>query len=119
LKLEQAYSKDQILETYLNNIPLGGTLYGIETASEVYFGVPAKDLSLAQAAYLAAMIQAPTRYSPYGPNRAELDARKNVVLGRMHEIGFIDANELATAREFRVSFVGQNSIIAPHFVFHT
>lgn len=120
LKLEQAYSKDQILETYLNNIPLGGTLYGIETASEAYFGIPAKDLSLAQSAYLAAMIQAPTRYSPYGPNRAELDARKNIVLARMHEIGFIDANELATAREFRVSFSpsGQNSIIAPHFVFY-
>ena len=57
--MEQIYSKEQILETYLNNIPYGGTLYGIEAASEAYFGIPAKDLTLAEAAYLASMIQAP------------------------------------------------------------
>src|SRR3989344_6675824 len=66
IKLEQIYSKEQILETYLNNIPYGRTLYGVEAASEAYFGKTAKDLSLAQAAYLAAMIQAPSYYSPYG-----------------------------------------------------
>src|SRR6185369_1931599 len=60
IKLEQTYSKDQILEAYLNNIPYGGTIYGIEAASESYFGIPAKDLSAAQSAYLAAMIQRPS-----------------------------------------------------------
>lgn len=120
IKLEQVYSKDQILETYLNNIPYGGTLYGIEAASEAYFGIPAKDLSLAQAAYLAAMIQAPSYYSPYGTHRTELDARKNLVLGRMQTLGFIDAATYAKSASEQVSFApaGQNSIIAPHFVFY-
>ena len=120
IKLEQVYSKNQILETYFNNIPFGGTLYGIEAASEVYFGVPAKDLSLAQSAYLAAMIQAPTYYSPYGANRAALDARKNLVLSRMHTLGFITDADYASAMAENVSFApaSQNNIIAPHFVFY-
>lgn len=122
LKLEQVYSKDQILETYLNTIPYGGTLYGIEAASEAYFGIPAKDLSLAQSAYLAAMIQAPTYYSPNGTHRANLDARKDLVLERMNTLGFIDAAALTSAKAEKVSFApasaGQNSIIAPHFVFY-
>jgi 1A family penicillin-binding protein len=120
IKLEQVYSKDQILETYLNNIPFGGTLYGIEAASEAYFGVPAKDLTLAESAYLAAMIQAPTYYSPYGANRAALDARKNLVLQRMHTLGFINDADYAAASKEQVSFApaSQNNIIAPHFVFY-
>ncbi|MFA6278745.1 MAG: transglycosylase domain-containing protein, partial [Candidatus Paceibacterota bacterium] len=123
IKLEQVYSKDQILETYLNNIPYGGTLYGIEAASEAYFGIPAKDLSVAKAAYLAAMIQAPSHYSPYGVNRAELDTRKDVVLERMHTLGFIDDTTYTSAKSETISFApaagaGQNAIIAPHFVFY-
>jgi 1A family penicillin-binding protein len=120
VKLEQVYSKEQILETYLNNIPYGGTLYGIEAASEAYFGIPAKDLSLAEAAYLASMIQAPTYYSPYGTHRKELDARKNLVLDRMHTLGFIDEVAYTKAAAELVSFApaSQNSIIAPHFVFY-
>src|SRR5450756_1796650 len=90
IKLEQIYSKEHILEAYLNNTPYGGTLYGIEAASEAYFGIPAKDLTVAEAAYLAAMIQAPSYYSPYGTHRAELDTRKDFVLDRMHTLGFID-----------------------------
>ena len=119
IKMEQIYSKEQILETYLNNIPYGGTLYGIEAASEAYFGIPAKDLTLAEAAYLASMIQAPTYYSPYGIHRAELDTRKNFVLERMNILGFIDDETYARAIDEQVSFAisGQNSIIAPHFVF--
>ncbi len=120
IKLEQIYSKDQILEAYLNNIPYGGTLYGIEAASEAYFGTPAKDLSVAQAAYLAAMIQAPSFYSPYGSNRAALDTRKDLVLERMHTLGFISDTAYATAKKERVAFApaGHNNIIAPHFVFY-
>lgn len=120
LKLEQSYSKDTILETYLNNIPYGGTLYGIEAASATYFGIPAKNLSLAESAYLAAMIQAPTYYSPYGTHRAELNARKNFVLDRMYTLGFIDETTLAAAKIESISFspTGQNSILAPHFVFY-
>lgn len=120
LKLEQTYSKDQILEAYLNNIPYGGTIYGIEVAAQSYFGVPAKDLSVPQSAYLAAMIQAPTYYSPYGANRAALDARKNTVLDRMRTLGFLTESEYQTAKNTEVAFAssGQNSIIAPHFVFY-
>jgi len=120
IKLEQIYSKNQILETYLNNVPYGGTLYGVEAASEAYFGIPAKDISLAEAAYLAAMIQAPTYYSPYGAHQDELANRKNIVLGRIHELGFISQDAYAAARGEEVSFApaGQNSIIAPHFVFY-
>jgi penicillin-binding protein 1C len=120
LKLEQIYSKDQILEAYLNNIPYGGTLYGIEAAAEAYFGITAKDLSPAQSAYLAAMTQAPSYYSPYGSHRDQLDDRKNVVLERMHTLGFIQDDAYANAKAERVSFstTGRNSIIAPHFVFY-
>jgi len=120
IKLEQAYSKDQILETYLNNIPYGGVLYGVEAAAESYFGIPAKDLSITQSAYLAAMIQRPSYYSPYGPHRTELDARKEYVLGRMYTLGFIDAAAYALAKAEEVSFAptGQNAIVAPHFVFY-
>ena len=120
IKMEQAYSKEQILEIYLNNIPYGGMLYGIEAASEAYFGIPAKDLTLAEAAYLASMIQAPSYYSPYGIHRTELDVRKDLVLDRMHTLGFIDESVYARAKMEKVSFAtaGQNAIVAPHFVFY-
>lgn len=120
IKMEQVYSKDQILENYLNNIPYGGTLYGIEAAAEAYFGITAKDLSLGEASYLAAMIQAPSRYSPYGSHRAELDSRKDLVLERMYTLGFIDEAVYTRARSEQVSFApaGKNAIIAPHFVFY-
>ena len=120
IRLEQSYSKDQILETYLNNIPYGGTLYGVEAAAESYFGKTAKDISIAEAAYLAAMIQAPSYYSPYGARRNELLARKNVVLERMRTLGFIGDAEYTKNKDEQVSFApaGQNSIIAPHFVFY-
>lgn len=120
VRLEQAYSKDQILETYLNNIPYGGMLYGVEAAAEAYFGRPAKDLSLAQAAHLAAMIPAPSYYSPYGAHAKELAERKDLVLERMRTLGFIGDAELAGARAEQVSFAtaGTRAIVAPHFVFY-
>jgi 1A family penicillin-binding protein len=121
IKLEQIYTKDQILEVYLNNIPYGGTLYGIEAASEAYFGVPAKDLSVAESAYLAAMTQAPSFYSPYGTHKTKLTARKDLVLERMHTLGFINDETYASAKSEEVNFApagGRNAIIAPHFVFY-
>ena len=120
IKLEGQYSKEQILEVYLNNIPYGGTLYGIEAAAEAYFGKTAKDLSVAEAAYLASMIQAPTFYSPYGAHRKELEARKDLVLARMHELGLITDSVFAQAKKESVAFAtsGKNAISAPHFVFY-
>lgn len=120
LKLEQRYSKDEILELYLNNAPYGGTLYGVEAASRAFFGKSAKDLNLPESAYLAALPQSPTYYSPYGNNRDALEARKNHVLERMHILGYIDDETYRRAIETEVAFRPQSnsSIIAPHFVFY-
>jgi 1A family penicillin-binding protein len=119
-KLSQHYSKDQILELYLNSAPYGGNLYGVEAASRAYFGVDASNLDLAQSAYLAALPQSPTYYSPYGNNRPALDTRKNLVLSRMEQLGYITKDQYNQAVSEVVSFDPQqdSSIIAPHFVFY-
>lgn len=120
LKLEQKYSKDQILEFYFNVTPYGGTLYGAEVASRSFYGKSATDLSIAEAAYLAAIPQLPTYYSPYGNNRAALDARKNIVLSRMRALNYITESEYVSAKNEKVIFSRQqsNSVLAPHFVFY-
>jgi len=119
LRLERGYSKEEILETYLNENPYGGTIYGVQEASQVFFGVDARDVDLAQAAYLAALPQAPTYYSPYGNHRDALDSRKNLVLSRMYSLGYITEEEYARAREEAVEFRQEPvaGIKAPHFVF--
>jgi len=119
LRLERTYSKDQILQTYLNEISYGGTIYGIEEASQYFFGVNAKDLDLAQAAYLAALPQAPTRYSPHGSHVDELEARKSLVLKRMLVSNFITEEEYQGALAEDVKFRDRREagIKAPHFVF--
>ena len=73
---QQVFTRDQILELYLNEIPYGGTVYGIQEASRRFFGKDAKDLTLAESAYLAALPQAPTYYSPYGNNLEALENRE-------------------------------------------
>lgn len=120
VKLETVLTKNQILELYLNQIPYGGTLYGVEEASQAFFGKHADDVTLPEAAYLAAILPAPTYYSPYGDNKEALSARKNLVLQKMLEHGYIDDSEYATAREGVVDFLSPRSasIIAPHFVFY-
>ncbi len=120
LRLEQELTKDQILELYLNESPYGGTLYGVEEASQAFFGKPASDVTVAEAAYLAALPQAPTYYSPYGNNREALEDRKNVVLARMRDIDFITEDEYARAKDETVTFEPQalSGIRAPHFVFY-
>lgn len=120
LRLTRAYTKDQILDTYLNEISYGGTVYGIQEASQYYFGVDAKDVDLAQAAYLAALPAAPTYYSPYGDHKAALDTRKNFVLSRMKTLGFITPDEYnqAVAEQVQFKAEGEAGIKAPHFVFY-
>lgn len=119
-KLESRYSKDQILEFYFNVTPYGGTLYGAEVAARAFYGKSANDLTLAEAAYLAAIPQRPTYFSPYGNNRERLDERKDYVLERMYELGYITEEEKVAAQEDVVMFSRQqnNTIIAPHFVFY-
>lgn len=120
LKLDKEYSKDEILGIYLNEIPYGGSLYGISEASKAFFGKNPIDLTLAESAYLAAIPNAPTRYSPYGNNKEALEARKNLVLGRMLTLGFITEAEHETAKNEKVEWKPQASrgIKAPHFVFY-
>src|SRR4030066_171598 len=83
--VEAIYSKDQILEMYLNQIPYGSTAYGIEAASELYLDKAAKDLTLGEAALLAGLPQSPTRYSPFGANPDNAKGRQETVLRRMVE----------------------------------
>lgn len=118
IKLTKAMTKDQILETYLNETPYGGTMYGVEIASNEYFGHPASQLTLAESAYLAAIPQAPTYFSPYGTHREALDTRHVVVLQRMRELGFITNDEYTEAKAEKVQFLSKNNsnIRAPHFV---
>jgi 1A family penicillin-binding protein len=120
IKLEQQLTKDQILELYLNQAPYGGPIYGVEAAAEAFFGVSSQNVSVEQAAYLAAVLPAPTYYSPYGNHRADLDARKNLVLDKMYEHGYITAAQRDEAKSAEVAFLPQrkNSIQAPHFVFY-
>jgi 1A family penicillin-binding protein len=120
IKLEQVYEKDQILSVYLNESPYGGNLYGVEEAARAFFGVSANDVSIAQAAYLAALPKAPTFFSPYGNNRDALEERKNFALKRMFELGFISESEYEEAKVEEVEFLlrGDQSIKAPHFVFY-
>lgn len=119
VQLERHYSKDQILQLYLNEIPYGSNAYGIEAASQTFFGKSAKDLDLAQAAYLAALPQAPTHYSPYGPHKDELDGRAHTVLQAMYEQGYITKTQRDQAEQEKIAFrnIG-NGILAPHFVLY-
>ena len=115
--IDAKFSKNQILQLYLNEIPYGRNAYGIEAAAETYFNISAKDLDLAESAYLAAMIQAPTYYNPTGPNRADLDARKNTVLAQMQQQGYITSSQEQQAKNEVAPFSPlTNGIKAPHFV---
>lgn len=120
LKLERNLSKDEILGIYLNESPFGGTIYGVEEASLSFFGKSAKDVTLAEAAYLAALPQAPSRLSPYGKRRADLDSRKNLVLSRMSVLGYITPEEYTAAKNEVVNFQPQSQSggKALHFIFY-
>jgi penicillin-binding protein 1C len=119
IRLTREFSKDQILGIYLNDAPLGGTLYGVEAASEAYFGIPSSQMDYAQAAYLAAMLPAPTYYSPFGLHRSALDTRKNLVLSKMKQYGYISDAQYTTAKAEKITFSesAESGIKAPHFVF--
>lgn len=119
LELERRYSKNDILGFYLNQIPFGSNAYGIGAASDLYFQKQPRDLSLAQSALLAALIQAPTYYSPHGPHLDALLARKDYVLGRMVQENFITPTEAEEAKKEQLTFQDVSaSIRAPHFVLY-
>lgn len=121
MQIEKKFTKDEILQMYLNEAPYGGTAIGIAAASERYFGVEPKDLNLTQAAILSGMPQAPSRYSPYGSDKQAYVARSTAVLRRMREDGYIDkaAEEQSLAELPNVVFKTQSAALkAPHFVFY-
>jgi len=113
--VETIYTKDQILEMYLNQIPYGSTAYGIESASELYFGKSSKDLSLEEATLLAGLPQAPTRYSPFGANPENAKQRQATVLRRMVEDGYISQEQADEAAKAELTFVEPGDLEAPHF----
>lgn len=117
---EQTFNKDEILKIYLNTINYGGVNYGVEAGAQAFFGKHALDVTLAEAAILAALPQAPSRLSPYGKRIDELTARQHWVLDRMAEDGFITKDEAKSAKEEKIEFKKQElgSIKAPHFVFY-
>jgi penicillin-binding protein 1C len=123
IEVEQVYTKDEILTGYLNEIPYGGSIYGVEAASQAYFGKSAKDLTLSEAATLASIPQRPTYYSPYGSHLDALFRRKDYVLDRMAIVGYITQEEADAAKKEapnseNPTFAKRNSIAAPHFVFY-
>ncbi len=113
--VETIYSKDRILELYLNQIPYGGTAYGVEAASELYFDKSAKDLTIGEAALLAGLPQAPSRYSPFGARPENAKERQATVLRRMVEDGYITQEEADAAKEEELTYAEQDAPDAPHF----
>ncbi|HUC89209.1 MAG TPA: transglycosylase domain-containing protein [Patescibacteria group bacterium] len=124
VELEREYSKQDILTGYLNIAPYGPVEYGVQVAAQDYFGIDAKDLSLAQSAMLAAIPKSPNVYSPYGPlfNSSELLGRQHYILDQMANQKLITKQQATDAK--KVDILAQvkprdqkfNGIKAPYFV---
>lgn len=114
---ERIYTKQQILEMYFNQVPYGGTAWGVEAASEVYFGKSVKDLDLAESAFLAGITSAPSSYSPYGPNPTYWKIRQREVLSNMVSLHDITQSQADKAASEQIAFRSPEiAIHAPHFV---
>lgn len=121
IQVENRYDKDQILELYLNESPYGGTAWGVESASQLYFGKKAKDLDLVESAILAGFPQRPSYYSPYSQDPKAYVARTEQVLRRMREDHYItkEQEEETKKKLPDVAFRQKTETIkAPHFVFY-
>lgn len=118
-RIEKKFTKNEILQLYFNEIPYGSTAYGIESASNLYFGKSARELTIAESAILAALPKAPTYYSPYGSHKDKLLGRQQYILKLMKEQGYIDEQQLRDAEKEELVFVSpKHNIIAPHFVMY-
>lgn len=115
--IERYYSKDEILNLYLNQIAYGAGANGIEAGAQTYFGKSAKDMTLLESATLAAIIQRPSYYSPWGSHKADLLKRKDRVLEEMYSAGYITKKQRDENLKISPRFLEQNigSIKAPHF----
>ena len=116
---EILYSKDQILEMYLNQVPYGGTAWGISSAASKYFDKEVKDLTLAESSLLAGLPQAPTRFSPFGAHPELANNRQHEVLRRMVEETYINEKEREAAEKESLEFAFEKeNIRAPYFVMY-
>lgn len=117
-EIDQRYTKQDILKMYLNEIPYGSNAYGIKVAAKTYFNKDMKDLTLAEAATLTAMPQAPTYYSPFGTHKADLMNRKDMILNLMADQKYITKDQAAAGKKEVLTFSNNpyGSITAPHFV---
>lgn len=120
-KIEKKFSKDDILKMYLNEIPYGSVVYGIESASQTFFNKSAKDLTIEESALLAALPQSPSVLSPYGTHTKSLVSRYNLVLKQMRDEKYISEEEYNKA--IKVDILSQikpkrEAIKAPHFVMY-
>ena len=121
IKIEQQYSKDEILDMYLNEIPYGSNAYGIASAAKIFFGKDARDLTLEEAALLAALPKATSYYSPYGNHLDELVYRQQKILDRIGELKLVNNNQVAQAKQINIKdklIPFTEKIEAPHFVFY-
>ncbi len=117
LELERRYSKEQILEWYLNLIPFGSNLYGVEAASQTFFSKPIQEITIAESALLAGLIRSPSRLSPYGSHLDELLSIKNYIISEMANEKYITPEQADEASAEEIVFAEiQHSIKAPHFV---
>ncbi|HVT00784.1 MAG TPA: PBP1A family penicillin-binding protein [Patescibacteria group bacterium] len=117
--VESIYSKDKILEMYLNQVSYGGTAWGAQAASTVYFDKSVDKLNLAEAAFLAGLPQAPSVYSPFGSHPELGKERQIEVLNQMEQQGYITKQQEEQAKNYDLKFSKiQNKILAPHFVFY-
>jgi penicillin-binding protein 1C len=118
VRVEGGTSKERILEAYVNRLPMGGDLVGVEAAARTYFGTPAADLDLAHAAFLAALPNDPVRLDPY-EHRDALAARQREVLARMAAVGVATRDEAARAAAERIDVLPRSDGIAaaPHLLF--
>ena len=119
-KLESQLTKEEILEIYLNTISFGGVLYGVGEASHSFFNKSASELTISESAYLAAILNAPSFFSPYGHNRRALEERKDKILELMLSYKLISRDEYIKAQKENIFFQLKNkfTIQAPHFVFY-
>jgi len=122
IELERRYSKDEILQMYFNESPYGGQAWGVGAGSEMYFGKAVKDLSLAEATYIAGLPQAPSYYSPCGAYPENALGRQKDVLKAMVKHGFITAEQEQEVMDtpLQAVYAGYNEsdIKAPHFVMY-
>ncbi len=116
---ERIYSKQEILAMYFNQIPYGGTAWGVEAAADVYFNKHAKDLTLAQSAFLAGITSAPSAYSPYGESSVYWKKRQTEVLRNMVTLGYITKKQQDHALKEELHFAKPATPLhAPHFVMY-